>query len=132
MTLVDTLAWIEFFRRNGDPEFKKRVALLIRNGRAAYTCPVYFELLVGARPNEIADVEAILAESTRIYFGAEHWVLATRLGRQLRAAGVTVPSIDLYVATVSIAERMQVLCNDEHFTRMKSIFNDKLRLETKT
>lgn len=129
MTLVDTSAWIEFFRPRGDPEYKERVAVLVRNGLAAYTCPVYYELLVGARRSEVSDIEAVLEESTRVYFVRTHWDSAALLGRELRAAGVTVPGNDLLVATLSIAERMRILCKDEHFHRMKGVFNDRLQLE---
>ena len=129
MTLVDTPAWIEFFRIKGDPNFKKRVALLVRSGSAAYTCPIYFELLLGARASEEAYIKAILAESTRIYFVDKHWEMASRLGRQMRSAGVTVPINDLFVATVSVSDRVRLLCKDEHFSMMKRVMGNQLRLE---
>ena len=129
MTLVDTSAWIEFFRPKGDREYKKRVAVLLRSGAAAYTCPTYYEILMGARPVEEADIKAVLSESNRIHFGAEHWNSAALLGRELRKSGVTVPSIDLFVAAVAISEQMRVLCKDEHFSRMRQVLGDRLRLE---
>ena len=46
MTLIDTSAWIEFFRAKGDAALKSRVADLISFGEAAYTCPIHFELLL--------------------------------------------------------------------------------------
>ena len=60
MKLVDTSAWIEFLRKKGDPAIKQAVARLIDADLAAWTCPVRFELLSGARPGERADVEQVL------------------------------------------------------------------------
>ena len=44
MTLIDTSAWIEFFRPKGDPLFKALVRDLIAIRKAAYTCPVHKSL----------------------------------------------------------------------------------------
>ena len=52
MILVDTSAWIEFLRLAGDIEIKGAVKDLVMEGSAAFTCPVMFELLLGARPEE--------------------------------------------------------------------------------
>ena len=40
MTLIDTSAWIEFFRKDGHRETKTRVATMIELGEAAYCAPV--------------------------------------------------------------------------------------------
>ena len=66
MTLIDTSAWIEFFRARGDAILKSRVADLISFGAAAYTCPIRFELLVGARPQEMSDLRAGLGFASSI------------------------------------------------------------------
>jgi len=60
MTLIDTSAWIEFFRKTGDPQVKRRVAAYVELGEAAYCGPVEFELVTGARPSEIRDVDTAL------------------------------------------------------------------------
>ena len=129
MTLVDTSAWIEFFRRKGDPKIKKRVGALFRNDATAYVCPTYYELMLGARPHEEANIQAVLAESNRIYFNDAHWNQAAFWGRELRRSGVTVPTIDLLVATVAISESLRVLCRDIHFARMQDVLGDRLQLE---
>ena len=48
VTLIDTSAWIEFFRPKGDPHVKALVRDLVAIKQAAYTCPVAFELVTGA------------------------------------------------------------------------------------
>jgi len=66
ITLVDTSAWIEFFRAKGDPAVKSRVADFLALGHAAYTCPVRFELFLGARPSELADLREGLSFARRL------------------------------------------------------------------
>ena len=61
MTLIDTSAWIEFLRREGDRQVKGRVASLIDLGEAAVCGPVEFELLVGARASERADLQEAIS-----------------------------------------------------------------------
>jgi len=129
MTLVDTSAWIEFLRPHGEKSFKERIAVLIDTDSSAYTCPIYFELLLGARPHEESNVNDVLTHSRRFYFANRHWALAVKLGRQLRKSGVTVPSNDLFVAAVAISERLQILHKDEHFPLMKKVLGNELRLE---
>jgi hypothetical protein len=52
MKLVDTSAWVEFLRRQGDAQVKHTIARLLQADQAAYTCPIRFELLSGAKSHE--------------------------------------------------------------------------------
>lgn len=129
MKLVDTSAWIEFLRRQGDPAVKQVVARLIQADQAAHTCPMQFELLSGARANEEADLESALGLSRRIVFEPADWTAAALLERQLRAKGLTVPRNDLFVATVAIRARMPVVCRDVHFDVIRKVTGSKLDVE---
>ena len=80
MKLVDTSAWVEFLRRQGDPQAKKAVATLLEDGLTAYTCPIRFELLSGARPDEEADLQRALDFSHHILFEPDNWRQAALLG----------------------------------------------------
>ena len=129
MKLVDTSAWIEFLRRQGDPAIKQAVARLIQADQAAYTCPIEFELLSGARSNEEADLENALGFSRRIVFEPADWAAAALLERQLLAKGLTVPRNDLFVATVAIRVRVPVVCRDVHFNAIRKVTGSKLGVE---
>ena len=85
MKLVDSSAWVEFLRRKGDPKVKHIVARLLEAEQAAYTCPIRFELLSGARAGEESDLEQALALSHHFPFQEEDWREAARLERQSRA-----------------------------------------------
>lgn len=116
MILIDTSVWIEFFRKNGDPQAKSRVASLLNGDVAAYTCPVMMELIVGARaPAELDLISETLGLCQKIVFQLEFWERAAHIERSLRQCGVTVPRDDVLVATVASEHRLVLLCRDVHF-----------------
>lgn len=127
MTLIDTSAWIEFFRASGDPVAKQRVAELLGADQAVYTCPIYFELLAGAREKEKAPIREALSFCKRELFTERHWELAAEHERLLVGRGVMVPRDDLFVGTVALAYGLPVLCKDRHFDLMRD--RGKLKLE---
>ena len=69
MKLVDTSAWVEFFRARGDVAAKRHVANLVQLDVAAFTCPVYFELLCGVKTHEKEDLEKTFDFCERVLFG---------------------------------------------------------------
>ena len=115
MTLIDTSAWIEFFRPKGDARVKALVRDLMTLKEAAYTCPVAFELLSGARKEELNDLKTGLDLATRIVLCSEHWDLAGSSNAALRAGGFKLPSSDLLIATVAHAQHLPLLAKDAHF-----------------
>ncbi len=128
MILIDTSVWIEFFRAKGSILFKSRVADLINLNEAAYTCPVRFELFLGAKPNEYLDLTTGLGFAERIVTSPKHWDLAANFGFQLRRLGHTVPMSDILIATVAYAEKIPLLTNDQHFATIQTTVISKLTL----
>ncbi len=129
MRLIDTSAWVEFLRRKGDSKVKHAVARLLQADQAAYTCPIRFELLTGAKPNEEADLEQALALAQHFPFGQDDWHDAALLERQFRAKGVTIPRNDLFVAVVAVRAGLTVICRDSHFDAIRKIVGEKLKVE---
>ncbi len=119
MTLVDTSAWIEFFRPKGDPLIKARVHEILAADDAAYTCPIRFELVLGARPAEMADLETGLGLAKRLELTPSHWDAAATLGAKLRAQGIQIPASDLLIATVARQENIPLLTTDGHFAQLR-------------
>ena len=115
MTLIDTSAWIEFFRPKGDPHVKALVRDLMVINEAAYTCPVAFELLTGARKEELDDLRTGLDLAFRIALLPEHWDLAGLSNAALRVRGFNLPASDLLIATVAHSEKLPLLARDAHF-----------------
>ena len=128
MTLIDTSAWIEFFRRKGDPLFKNRVFEIIGGDKAAYTCPIRFELVLGARPEEMADVLNGLDFTKRIFLTPDHWDHAASLGSELHSRGVRIPASDLLIAIVARDADIPLLTKDRHFNLLQEKFLPDLKL----
>ena len=129
MKLLDSSAWVEFLRRKGDPRIKHFVARLFEADQAAFTCPIRFELLSGAKSGEEKDLERAFALSHHFPFQPDDWPEAAQLERGLRAKGLNVPRNDLFVATVAIRTGLIVLCRDVHFDAMQKLVGGQLKVE---
>lgn len=125
MILVDTSAWIQFFRPKGSPRLKDQVSEAIQRQSAAFTCPIKLELLTGARPTELQDLETGLSFATRIPLLPEHWDQAATYASRMHQKGLKVPLSDLLIATVAQANDIPVLCDDKHFLLIQqSVIHD--------
>lgn len=119
MILIDTSAWIEFLRPGGDGAVKSLVKDHLLDGRAAFTCPVMFELVLGARPSEMPDLRLALDLAERIVVTPEHWDHAAGLAAMLRGKGLNFPALDLVIASVAFSGGWKLLTTDGHFTRIR-------------
>jgi predicted nucleic acid-binding protein len=129
MILIDTSVWIEYLRRTGNPQVKERVRQVIAEGKAVYSCPVYSELLAGARDEELADIEEALSYCQRLPFKPAYWDAAGRLYRELRKLGITVPHDDARIAVAASALGLPLLCRDRHFGIIQEKGGLPLKLE---
>jgi predicted nucleic acid-binding protein len=128
MTLIDTSAWIEFLRRQGRLDIKQRVAAWIELGEAATCGPIEFELLSGARPGELADIQSVFRFSHSLDFPAACWQQAAQLERDLRAKGVTVPRDDIFVAAAALYHHVPLYTCDPHFILIREKAHLPLKL----
>ena len=115
MILIDTSAWIEFLRREGALPVKQRVESAIVEGEAGYTCPIYFELMVGVRKPELELLQQGLSQCRRFVYEPSYWDTAALLYRRLRTQGLTIPKEDVYIAAAAMELRLPLLCRDKHF-----------------
>lgn len=118
MILVDTSAWVEFFR--GRPPLADDVDELIEENEAALCGPVLMELRRGLRSAGERRRVLPLLESCR-FLDEPHqlWEEAGDLGYFLARRGVTAKSIDLLIATYALAHSVAVLTADVDFSRMR-------------
>ena len=128
MILIDTSAWINFLRKSGERNLKLKVAEILDFEFAAWTCPIKFELLSGARENEKNDILEMLSFSNRVIFSDPHWEMAAEIEKTLRKNGITVPRDDIFVSACSICEEIPLLHNDRHFEIISRLF--PLELQT--
>ena len=116
MTLVDTSAWVEALRKDGDEKVRERVAENLESGRAVLCDMVVLELWNGARGDEERKrLTEIFRTLERVATTEAVWSMATTLAKGCRQRGVTVPDTDLLVAATARVHGLDLLEADRHF-----------------
>lgn len=122
--LVDTSAWIEFFRARGAEPVKRAIRAALQEGAVVTTAPVLTELLVGLTPGRATHARAI--ELLRALETVElSWDVCERagaLGRLLARRGQRVPSVDLMIAGAAVVCGHEVWhVGDQHFAVIEQV-----------
>ena len=113
--LIDTSAWIDFFRNTGGAAGDV-VAELIQLDQAYLTGPVMAELLHGAKgKQEMKSLEEVFATIPILDVTGEDWLATGNTLQALRKRGCTVPLTDVLIASVAQRNNMAVLTLDKHF-----------------
>lgn len=113
LTLIDTSAWIAFFR--GDEPVATLVDGVLAEGNAALCGVVEIELRQGLKSQERDRVLPLLSATTRLTIEEGDWVLAGDLLANLRHKGITVPGTDGLIAHLALRYEAALLENDAHF-----------------
>lgn len=117
MILVDTSAWIEFFR--GRDPFAGAVDDTLATGEAALCGPIETELRLGLKDErERAKVLPLLEACRYLPQPAELWVEAGDLGFILRRRGITPKSFDLLIVVYALSHSAALLTADKDFAAM--------------
>lgn len=118
MILIDTSAWVDFFRGKG--RFCSSVDQAIESDDAALCGPVMTELRRGLSvAAERKRVLPLLEACHLLDQPADLWNEAGELGRWLRKRGVTVRSLDLLIANYALYHEVSILSGDSDFAQMK-------------
>lgn len=117
--LIDTSAWIETLRPEGDADTRRAVEEATRDGDAALCEMVLLELWAGAgNIREQAVITRLAADLEMLPIDAHVWQRAWALARTCRAAGVTVPTTDLLIAACADHHGVDLLERDAHFAQI--------------
>jgi predicted nucleic acid-binding protein len=118
LILVDTSAWIDFFRGTG--KAADRVDEALAANEAALCGPVVTELRRGLRsPSERRKVIPLLDGCHLLDEPAELWVEAGELGYVLARRGVNVKTLDLLIAAYALSHGVALLAVDSDFDEMR-------------
>ena len=116
--LIDTSAWIDFFRSNSGAAGDV-VTDLIRLDKAYLTGPIIAELLHGVRvKKEISQLNFIFTTIPCLEINQNDWKVTGNTLRQLRGKGLSIPLTDVLIASVAIRNNMSVLTLDKHFQHL--------------
>jgi predicted nucleic acid-binding protein len=114
--LVDTSAWIVSFRRTGAEELKALLRQALERDQVATSPLTILELLQGCRLQQEFDTLRRRLESLeQLSMNALDWERLYGLGFLLRRRGVTVPTIDLLIASLAMEHGYTLLHHDRHF-----------------
>ncbi len=117
MILVDTSAWVDFFRGRG--AHASRVQDLIERNDAALCGPIVTELRRGIQARHRKKVLPLLDSCHSLLEPDHMWREAGDLGYSLARKGVTVKTLDLLIATHALAHNVPLLTHDADFEAMK-------------
>ncbi|MBI3295688.1 MAG: PIN domain-containing protein [Deltaproteobacteria bacterium] len=120
MILIDTSAWIEFFRGKG--ECANSVDVLLSENQVALCGPVLTEITRGFRSERDKQDIIPLLEACRLLSQPENlWQDAGSLGFLLGKQKKRVKTLDLLIASIAIFHRVPILTNDTDFKRIQEI-----------
>lgn len=116
LILVDSSAFIEYYRPSGLKAVQTAVAEAIASERVAVNGIIQVEIVAFA-PDE-ASYRKLVADFQAFHWlnlGPEEYTFATELGFRLRRQGVTVPPTDLMIAASAIQASATVYHVDGHY-----------------
>jgi len=118
LILVDTSAWIDFFRGKGP--LAEPVDDALASNEAALCGPIVTELRRGIRsPGERRKVIPLLEGCHHLEQPSELWEEAGELGYVLARKGVTVRTLDLLIATYALSHDVALLASYSDFENMR-------------
>jgi predicted nucleic acid-binding protein len=118
MILIDTSAWIEFFR--GRDPVASVVDETLASNEAALCGPVEAELRRGLANDRERSRVLPLLDACHMLAQPEHlWKDAGDLGFALRRRGVTPKTLDLFIATYALTHAAALLTIDKDFLAMQ-------------
>ena len=106
MKLIDSSAWIEYYRKDGSKDYKEWVFDAVQNNDAAVNCIIQLEILVFTKTQ--SEYNDILSD-----FSA--FQMASEIGYDLRRRGITIPVSDLVIAASAVVFNSELIHFDKHY-----------------
>ena len=118
MVAVDSSVWIEGLRRNGRLEVKLALEGLLEAYEAQLCAPVRLEVMGGSRKEERRMIGSYFSIIPYRSVGPDDWERAISLAWRLRGAGLTVPWLDVLIASLAIHDCVRLFTIDGHFEKI--------------
>jgi predicted nucleic acid-binding protein len=118
MVLVDSSVWIEGLRRQGQITVKLALEALLYTYEAQWCSPVRLEVLGGARREERVRLGRHFSVIPYRAARDDDWERAIALAWRLRDSGLTVPWLDVLIATIAIEDQVRLYTIDDHFEKI--------------
>jgi len=117
--LVDTSAWVDFFR-NPRSSVGEIIPSLLRRGQACYTGLIEVELYRGAKGQaELDSLDILFKTIQRLPVPDPLYRKAGQLCYRLARKGITFGTVDAMIATVVLEYNCHLLSLDHHFREIQ-------------
>jgi hypothetical protein len=114
--LIDSSAWLEFFKPSGKPLFKEIITGLIMEQVIVIPGIIRVEILRGSRSHqEYEMLDKTLGGVRYLSVSEAFWSRLSLFNYDLSRAGVNVPLPDAYIALLAIENGVELLHYDRHF-----------------
>jgi predicted nucleic acid-binding protein len=120
-TLIDTSLWIDFTRTRSPKTLKRFIAPFILDPDAHLAEPIAFEILRHATPAEAKQLSQQFQTLPMLTTPPLLWSEAAELGQACRQRNITVPSLDLLIATVALHHGAEVVTFDDDFQKIAGV-----------
>lgn len=121
MVLIDSSAWIEALRRKGKLEVKLAVQGLLDVYEAQWCAPVRLEVMGGARKEERKRLLHHFSVIPYRHCNNDDWGRAIELAWKIRDTGLTVPWLDVLIASIALHDGNRVYAIDSHYQKIAAI-----------
>ena len=124
--LVDTSAWVDFFRNPRSPVCEI-LSSLLRHNQACYTGLIAVELYRGAKgQTELESLDELLETIQHLPVPDSLYRKAGQLCYRLARKGITAGTVDAMIATVAVEYHCHLLTLDRHFEEIEPHCHIKL------
>jgi predicted nucleic acid-binding protein len=114
--LIDTSAWIESFKKTGNKSLQQLIIKTLDSSQVATTNIIMLELLQGCRDKkEYAEMKMRLESLELLPANGKVWDTAYNAGYNLKKNGLTIPTIDLIIASIAKSYDYTLIHHDRHF-----------------
>ena len=114
--LIDSSAWLEFFKPSGKPLFKQIIAGLIKEQVIVIPGIIKVEILRGSRSHqEYQMLDNTLGGVRYLSVSEVFWSRLSLFNYDLLRKGVNVPLPDAYIALLAIENDVELLHYDRHY-----------------
>ncbi len=118
MVLIDTSAWIDFFKDNSN--ISNQVAQIIDNNQCCYCGPILTEILRGCHiAKQREALFKIFNDLEQLEDPENLWKEAGLIGATLKKKGYNLKTFDLLIATYALSYDVYLLTKDNDFKLMK-------------
>ena len=127
MKLIDSSAWIEFYRKEGKNEYKSWISKAIGDNETAVNGIIQAEILSFTKTR--SDYNSVFSDFSSLHnleLNAPVFSKTSEIGLNLRNKGITIPLADLIIASCALVYDTELIHFDSHYRYLSEHYPLKL------